>query len=114
MKKILLLALAIALHHFMYAQAGEWTWMKGDNQPFSSGNFGTQGVSSPTNLPPAHYSYTPWKDHEGNFWIFGGDASNVFFSDLWKYDPVTNEWTWMRGTGLASQPAVYGTQGIPS
>ncbi|HYV94318.1 MAG TPA: kelch repeat-containing protein [Chitinophagales bacterium] len=114
MKKILLLALTIALHHFMYAQAGEWTWMKGDNQPFSSGNFGTQGVSSPTNLPPAHYSYTPWKDHEGNFWIFGGDASNVFFSDLWKYDPVTNEWTWMRGTGLASQPAVYGTQGIPS
>src|SRR5678815_5178076 len=93
---------------YAHAQAGEWTWMKGDHIPLSAGSFGTQGVSSPANFPAAHYSYTPWTDNDGNFWVFGGDASGAFYSDLWKYDPVINEWTWMRGTGLSSQPGVYG------
>lgn len=41
-----------------HAQGGVWTWMKGDSTIFSGvqfGNYGIQGVSSPTNEPPGRY-----------------------------------------------------------
>ncbi len=98
----------------IWAQQGEWTWMKGDNLIGSAGNFGVKGVASPTNCPQAGYSYVPWTDLNGNFWIFGGNVFGNEFSDLWKYDPVTNEWTWVKGTGLPNQFGVYGTKGIPA
>jgi hypothetical protein len=37
-----------------------------------------------------------------------------YLSDLWKYSPSTNEWTWMSGSNGSYVPGVYGTQGIPS
>jgi hypothetical protein len=38
----------------------------------------------------------------------GGD-----FTDVWKYSPATNMWTWIGGT-ITPEFTVYGTQGIPS
>src|SRR5690349_13146928 len=54
------------------AQFGEWTWMHGDSIWGSPGNYGTLGVSSPTNEPPAVYETCEWTDLNGNLWIFGG------------------------------------------
>lgn len=81
------------------------------NQP---GNFGTQGVANPTNLPPGLQNEACWKDIQGNFWIFGGrnTSTGIPYSDLWKYDPLINQWTWMKGTGLPFQFAIYGTIGV--
>src|SRR5437867_2380695 len=33
-------------------------------------------------------------------------------NDLWKFDPVAGQWTWVSGSNLANQNGVYGTQGI--
>jgi hypothetical protein len=49
----------------------------------------------------------------------GTDASGAsdvvelgdYRNDLWKYSG--GQWTWMGGSNLADQPAVYGTQGTP-
>jgi hypothetical protein len=84
--------------------------MKGDSIIGLAGNFGTLGVSSPTNKPPSMYEPCEWTDHEGNFWMLGGDSYNC----LWRFDPVTGEWTWMHGSAFTAQPGVYGVQGIPS
>ena len=93
----------------------EWTWMKGPGIPNDPGSYGIQGVSSPVNNPPYRgWGTTSWLDHDGNFWLFGGRvAGGPFYSDLWKYDPLINEWTWMKGSDLGNQPGIYGTQMVP-
>ncbi len=92
----------------------QWTWIRGANFINQNGQYGTKGVSSPTNEPGAREFPTFWKDNSGNFWIFGGDGWDAFgtwgrLNDLWKYNLATNEWTWVSGTNLANQNGTYGS-----
>ncbi len=99
-----------------------WTWMNGPSvntnitrQPV----YGTQGVSSSTNRPPAVTGALSWKDNNGDFWLFGGvgvdNASNYgVFNDLWKYSVSTNQWTWVKGGAAVNQIGNYGTLNIAS
>jgi hypothetical protein len=59
--------------------------------------YGTQGVSSPLNDPGGRWTFTKFKDRNGSFWIFGGWAGATL-SDVWRFDPDINEWTWMTGS----------------
>ena len=37
-----------------------------------------------------------------------------YFNDLWRYDPQTNQWTWMKGgMSVKSIVGVMDTKGIP-
>lgn len=96
-----------------FSQAGEWVWIKGDSIPYQPGNFGVQGVPSPTNNPPSLYEPCEWTDLNGNFWLFGGYKGGSY-ADLWKYNPITDEWTWIKGPGTTNFIGIYGIQGIPS
>jgi len=107
---ILILQFIFINVHFAFAQAGEWTWLSGDTAANTGGVYGTQGIPSVNNHPPADYEYLDWKDKQGNFWVYDGWTG---YSDLWKYNPSTNEWTWVKGPG-GFGPTVYGTQGVPS
>ncbi len=100
---------------FCNAQAGEWVWLHGSASPYSNGNAGIKGVSNPTNEPPALYEPCEWTDLNGNFWMFGGISQVGFVHDnLWKYDPIANQWTWVAGTNTLNSPGNYGIKGIPS
>lgn len=112
--KNILLLFFVGITSFSKAQApGEWTWMKGSNLPNSFGNFGTQGVSAPTNNPPALYEAYEWTDLNGNFWLFGGlDYNSDLYNTLWKFDVLTNEWTWVNGSNITNAMGVYGINGI--
>lgn len=94
-----------------------WTYY-GGTLPNTGGVYGIKGISSALNWPGCRYeSDAAWVDALGNFWIFGGhgfDKNNTFgrMNDLWKYDPLTQEWTWMSGDDLANQSAVFGLKGI--
>ncbi len=35
-----------------------------------------------------------------------------WLNDLWKYNPATNEWTWVKGDKVY-ELGIYGIQGIP-
>ena len=94
-----------------FGQAGEWTWISGDTISGSPGVYGTQGIPSVNNHPPAGYEYLDWKDKQGNFWVYSGWTG---YHDLWKFNPLTNEWTWVKGNGIAGQAPVYGIQGVPA
>lgn len=97
------------------AQNGSWVWMHGSNVNNAVANYGVQGVPAPTNDPPAMYETTELVDLQGNFWIFGGLDNNFQEQTaLWKFDPVTNMWTWIKGPNTGGQPGVYGVQGVPS
>jgi hypothetical protein len=107
MKKLLIIFIFSAFNS--YSQPGMWTWISGDSVTNAFPAFGTQGVPSVQNNPGAIYSPMKWKDKQGNFWIYGGWN---FHSDLWKFNPSTKEWTWVKGNGLPNEPPVYGQQGV--
>ena len=111
----------------------EWTWMGGSNtvpvctsadgcgQP---GSYGTLGTPSAKNSPGARENAASWIDAKGNLWLFGGlgfDANGTlgFLNDLWKFEPSSNQWTWMGGGDSVAclacgPPGVYGTLGAPA
>jgi N-acetylneuraminic acid mutarotase len=97
----------------------QWIWIRGSNAPDQVGNYGTPGVPASTNEPGAREFAVSWVDASGNFWLFGGDgfASTSTFgrlADLWKYNPATNQWTFMKGYTTVDQYGAYGTVGTPS
>jgi N-acetylneuraminic acid mutarotase len=114
------------------AAVNQWAWMGGTNQnEFPAGVYGRLGTADPGNFPGSHQFSSTWTDSSGNLWLFGGlgvDANGSYGSymnDLWKFNPPTNEWTWMGGSsvvgslavcskGACGQPGVYGTQGAPA
>jgi hypothetical protein len=94
---------------------GEWVWLHGDSITNNPGMFGIPGVPDPANYPPSLYEACEWTDHDGNFWLLGGlNGIGLIYGDLWKYNPLTNEWTWMNGSAIPFDPGNYGTQGVPS
>jgi len=98
-------------------KSGNWKWVNGDSTRFGSPVYGTQGVPASANMPAPRAGGSNWIDKAGNLWLFGGFdniSRNVtqFYKDLWKYNPVTNEWTWVNGNNTVSNRGVYGVQGI--
>src|SRR6185503_19271038 len=67
------------------------------------------------NNPPSLYEPCEWTDLNGNFWLFGGRfPSTDNYADLWKYNPLTNQWTWIKGPNAINFAGNYGIQGVPS
>ncbi|PBQ31789.1 hypothetical protein CNR22_08415 [Sphingobacteriaceae bacterium] len=100
----------------------EWTFIKGGTSPNQFSIYGTQGVASPTNNPGAREFSFSWVDAQGKFWLFGGDGfgntspqvNAQCLADLWKFDPVTSEWTFVKGTTATVTAGSYGTLGVSS
>jgi len=112
MKKKIIILLAIACNFQNgFSQGGLWTWISGPNTQNASAVYGTQGVPSVNNHPPYVYEPCEWKDKQGNFWVYSGYSN--FDDNLWKFNPTTLEWTWVKGSGLPNQNPVYGIQGVP-
>jgi len=93
-----------------------WTWISGSNQYNQSGNYGTLGTPSSSNIPGARYGSTGWIDSNNNLWLFGGYGfgyqSYGYLNDLWKFDG--SNWVFISGSNQANQNGNYGIQGISS
>lgn len=91
--------------------------MNGCDTVNSMGDFGIKAIASANNSPPALANAVQWTDLQGNFWLFGGEDSlegGSPVSDLWKFDPIINMWTWMGGLPNGQNAGVYGIKGVPS
>jgi len=117
------------------AAPNEWTWMGGSstvgNYGGQPGVYGALGVPAATNIPGGRAGASNWTDSSGNFWLFGGLGydSKVYSSahfppylldlnDLWEFNPLNQEWTWMGGSSVvnpgAGMPGIYGTRETPA
>jgi hypothetical protein len=114
MKKVITAFIFCFLCGECFSQVGEWVWIKGSSTPGNHGHYGTQGIPAQNNNPPAIYEGCEWKDLNGNFWLFGCWSILGAIADLWKYEPLTNEWTWMKGSGIPNDTGSYGIQGVSS
>ena len=109
----------------------QWTWANGSNaQPGSglfaiNGTYGAMGTPAPGNSPSGREGAGIWKDVNGNLWLFGGYGNDDTgyttdpLNDLWKYNPATNEWTWIGGSSTFASGGTgiggsYGTLGTPA
>lgn len=70
---------------------GEWIWVNGPDTVVDYGSYGTLGVASVSNLPPARSLAGGWIDKSGDLWLFGGsadiDLQHAWYNDLWEYTP---------------------------
>jgi N-acetylneuraminic acid mutarotase len=91
-----------------------WTWLKGSNVSDPVGSYGTKGIASPSNTPGSRNNSATWV-FNGRLYLMGGYSGgvngNLLFNDLWEYDPITNNWTWLKGSNLPNQAGTYGTIG---
>ncbi len=97
----------------------QWTWIGGSNSIMAVGNYGTQGVSSATNIPGARMSAASWNDGTGNLWLFGGEGNAASpglgsLNDVFRYTIGTGHWTWIKGANSVDQLGTYGTQTVPA
>ncbi len=94
----------------------EWTWMHGDSVACAAPVVGTQGTPAAANMPPGLGLLAFWTDASGDFWLYGGmnfcASTRQRYSDLWRYNPATNMWTWMKGAMMLNETAVYGAQSV--
>ena len=96
-----------------------WTWMKGANEADLLGAYGMRGTEAATNAPGGRTAATSWVDTSGALWLFGGygyangDPEDIL-NDLWRFNPATNNWTWMKGANTRAQAGNYGTILVPS
>ena len=90
--------------------------MKGDTIGFEPGTYGTMGVPDVMNNPSARmlWQNAGWTDAGGSLWLFGGFVGNGGISDIWRYDVVTSQWTWMQGPVTLGQNAYHGTMYVSS
>jgi N-acetylneuraminic acid mutarotase len=118
---ILLACFCLSTH----AQTNEWTWMGGSSRAASFGVYGKTGIPASENAPGGRSQPVSWTDKSGDLWLFGGfayDSTGVagYLNDLWKFNPSTNEWTWIDGLSTLpvpyafAAPGVYGTLGTPA
>lgn len=96
---------------------GQWTWVSGDKTLNSHGVYETRGVPSATAHPGARANAVTWKDPAGNFWMYGGFGyatviSTGYLNDLWMFDPVLEQWTWVNGENSIERKGIYGVQGV--
>ena len=95
-----------------------WTALK-TSAPSSiyTGQYGTQGVPSASNIPGGRQKGAGWFDADGNLMLFGGigygktDVELGDLNDTWKFDLTTLEWTWVSGNDSVNVTAVYGEMG---
>jgi hypothetical protein len=96
--------------------SNQWTWMHGDNNANVDPIYGTKGISAPDNKPGSRHGGETWTDKHGNLWLFGGDGNSTsgrgLLNDLWKYNPLLNQWTWITGDNVRNSRGVFGTKGI--
>ncbi|MGP8153301.1 MAG: carboxypeptidase-like regulatory domain-containing protein [Smithella sp.] len=95
---------------------GMWTWVSGPNTSNQAGSYGTIGDAATGNVPGARSGSVSWIDSSGNLWLFGGSgydsAGNIdLLNDLWKFDSVNVNWTWVSGSKTYGQVGSYGTKG---
>ncbi len=72
----------------------QWVWLKGSNVGNQTSVYGTQGVTSTSNMSASRIYFRGWLDAANNMWFFGGLALVglplvEYYSDLWKIDNCT-------------------------
>lgn len=79
--------------------------------------YGTTGQESQFNRPGSRSNAVMWCDGNGYIWLFGGWGMDITgnqgrLNDLWRYNPETGYWAFMRGSYYRNQNGIYNQLGV--
>lgn len=95
----------------------KWTWVSGSDSVGAVGVYGTKDIPGLNNTPGARLGAISWSESNGTQWLFGGSTTIptiTDYNDLWKFNPASNEWTWVSGESTTNASGIYGIQGQSS
>lgn len=100
-----------------------WTWMKGKNPttytqnvnstnniPFTPGYYGNKDTADEKNLPASRNKSIFWQRNNELFLAYGAGKLNdnpLKYTDQWKYDILSNNFTWIGGRTAATSNLEY-------
>ena len=93
-----------------------WTKVSGTDFINETDTYGAQGITAATDHPGARQGSVSWFDSRTNsLWLFGGKRLDIYknpvkLNDLWKFDLLTSQWTWVSGSDSPNQNGTYGTK----
>jgi len=95
--------------------ANTWAWISGSNKPAAKGVYVTRGIPDSVSEPAARGGARTWVGDDGALYLFGGSGTAAR-DDVWSYQPLTGQWTWVKGSNAASAAPSYGTLhvGLPT
>jgi N-acetylneuraminic acid mutarotase len=93
------------------AGSSRWATSPGLERTNVVGVNGVLGVSAATNFPSARAGAVASLAPDGKLMLFGGAGSGAF-NDVWLFDPVLSNWTWLKGHSRTNQLGVYGQKGV--
>jgi len=101
-------------------KGGNWIFVSGGttNKVNQVGMYGTPGTGSSSNIPGGRQEAVGWTDAAGNLWLFGGEGedsagtANGILNDLWMYNILNKQWTYVMGATTANQTGVYEAQTV--
>jgi hypothetical protein len=92
-----------------------FAWVGGSLATGAEGKFGPKGVSSQNYEPPALYGVSYWSDTtDRKLYIFGGihiaagTSAEKRYADMWMFDYVSWNFTWIHGPGTQDTTGTYG------
>ena len=87
-----------------------WTKIRGSENYNLPPVYGPKGTSSISNDPGGRTNSIGWIDLDDNLWLFGGESRN----DLWKFNALSLQWSWMGGSQETGELGIYNERGISS
>lgn len=95
-----------------------WVHLKGAKEINALPVYGSPGVENAASTPGARSGAVSWQDSGGDLWLFGGygydsNGAKGVLSDLWRYRPGSNAWTFIAGSSVANQNSVHVTPAMP-
>src|SRR5258706_14854039 len=119
MRKFFAPALLCLFASGVYSQVNNnasWIWMNGEKHLPGRPTMGQQNIPASANTPGGRKHAVTWHDQNNNTWLFGGFGygGNLlgYLNDLWKYNPVSNQWVWVSGSSGVNFGGIYGMQGV--
>lgn len=113
---ILIVGIYTQLEWEFPGECDRWVWLNGASTFGGYGVYGVKRVAAISNIPGARESHNFVAGGNASY-LFGGDGydyvgSKSFLDDLWKYDIITNMWTWVAGSKTVEASGVYGVKGV--
>jgi N-acetylneuraminic acid mutarotase len=90
-----------------------WNWLGGSHLETVDPVYGTLNIPAANNNPGGRVE--AHSARIGNkIYLLGGtnNSSGNSFADLWEYNLVTNQWTWIKGPTTLNTSGIYGTMGV--
>lgn len=94
-----------------------WVWIDGDKVAKQRAAYGTRGVADVANKPGARTEAASASGLNGISYHFGGlgygeGTKPGALNDLWSYNAVSREWTWLSGGKDVNAAGSYGQKGL--